>query len=346
MIRKLAATCITAALLAAPPQLHAQAYPAGPINLVIPLAGGDATDTAARALAEELARDLKVPIVPVNRPGAAGALGTDLVVKAPKDGHTILLTNNAALVFRTIIDPKVATYDPFKDLTPLGLAMRSPSILVAGAEQPFKSFKEMIAYAKANPSKMRIGTAGVGSVGHFCVNTLATLTGAELTMVPFTGAMPSVTAVRGGHVEGVILALGTMTGHLRSGAVRGLVISSKSADFPDIPTLAELSYREPLFGVWSAPLAPAALPPADEPVLSSLLVASPRRSRVWVVMVSRVLSTLAHRIARMARPCRGRTRAALLGLEAGTKRPPLSARASCVRRCLIASRARPSRRAE
>jgi len=259
MIRKLAVECIAAALLmGAVPQVNAQAYPAGPINLVIPLAAGDATDTAARAVAEELARELKVPVVPVNRPGAAGALGTDLVVKAPKDGHTILLANNASLVFRAIIDPKVASYDPFRDLTPLALAMRSPSILVAGADKPFKSLKEMVEFAKKRP--VRIGTAGVGSVGHFCVNTIGTLTGTDLTMVPFTGAMPAVTAVRGGHVDGVVLALGTMTGHIRSGAVRPLVISTKTADFPDIPTLAELGFSEPLFGVWTGFFAPAGIP--------------------------------------------------------------------------------------
>jgi tripartite-type tricarboxylate transporter receptor subunit TctC len=255
MIRNLIAAC-TALLL--PLCAAAQGYPTGAINLVIPLAAGDASDTAARAIADELARELKVPVVPVNRPGAAGALGTDLVVKAAKDGHTILLTNNASLVFRAVLDPKVATYDPLRDLTPLALAMRSPSILVAGAEQPFRNFKEMIEHAKKNP--LRIGTAGVGSVGHFCVNTISTLTGTELTMVPFTGAMPAVTAVRGGHVDSVILALGTMTGHLRSGAVRGIVISSKSADFPEIPTFAELGYTEPLFGVWTAFFAPAGVP--------------------------------------------------------------------------------------
>lgn len=128
MIKKIPAASLLAALaLALVPLARAQDYPKGPISLVIPLAAGDATDTAARTIAEELARELKVAVVPVNRPGAAGALGTDLVVKAPKDGYTILLTNNAALVFRTIIDPKVATYDPFKDLTPLALAMRSPA---------------------------------------------------------------------------------------------------------------------------------------------------------------------------------------------------------------------------
>ena len=255
MIRNLAAAVALGAALGG---VQAQPYPSGPINLVIPLAAGDATDTAARAITEELSRELKVAIVPVNRPGAAGALGTDVVVKAPKDGYTILLTNNASLVFRSVLDPKSATYDPFRDLTPLALAMRSPSILVANAERPYRNFKEMIEHARKAP--LSIGTAGVGSVGHFCINTIAALTRTELTMVPFTGASPAVTAVRGNHVEAVVLALGTMTAHLRSGAVRGIVISSKVSDFPDIPTLAELGYPEPLFGVWTAFFAPPGVP--------------------------------------------------------------------------------------
>jgi tripartite-type tricarboxylate transporter receptor subunit TctC len=262
MIRNLVAAVALAAANAA----HAQpSYPSGPINLVIPLAAGDATDTAARAITEELSRELKVAIVPVNRPGAAGALGTDLVVKAPKDGHTILLTNNAALVFRTVLDPKTASYDPFRDLTPLALAMRSPSILVANAEQPYHDFKEMIDYGKKAP--ISIGTAGVGSVGLFCFYTIASLTKADLTMVPYTGATPALTAVRGNHVGAVILALGTMTGHLKSGALRGIVISSKVSEFPDIPTLAELGYSEPLFGIWTAFFAPAGVPPEVTNVL-------------------------------------------------------------------------------
>ncbi len=260
MIRKLALACTLGTLVTFAQPLGAQSYPSGPISLVIPLAAGDATDTAARAVAESLSRELKVPVVPVNRPGAGGALGTDLVVKAPKDGYTIILTNNAALVFRAILDPKVATYDPLIDLTPLALAMRTPSVLVAGAGQPFRNFREMVDYAKRNPGRVRIGTAGVGSVGDFCVQSINALTGAGLTMVPFTGAAPGITAVRGGHIEGVILALGTMTGHLASGAVRGIVISGKSADFPDIPTLAELGFSQPMFGVWTGFFAPAGVP--------------------------------------------------------------------------------------
>jgi tripartite-type tricarboxylate transporter receptor subunit TctC len=244
-------------LLAAVTSLHAQDYPKGAVTLVIPLAPGDATDTSARAIAEELSQELKVSIVPVNRPGAGGALGTEFVVKAKPDGNTIILTNNASLVFRSILDPKTASYNPLTDLTPLGLAMRSPSILAVRGDAPYRTFPELVDYAKKHPGSVRIGTAGVGSVGEFCVRTINSLTGAGLVHVPFTGASPGVTALLGGHLEGVVLALGTMTGHLRSGALRGIVISSKYPDFPDIPTLSDLGYSERLFGIWVAFFAPA-----------------------------------------------------------------------------------------
>jgi tripartite-type tricarboxylate transporter receptor subunit TctC len=271
MTRTIVRAWICALVVLSPPLLSpsawAQGYPSGPINLVIPLAAGDATDIAARAIADSLSKDLRVPVVPMNRPGAGGALGTDVVVKGPKDGTMIGIPNNAALVFRAIIDPSTANYDPLKDLTPLALAMRSPSILVVGAEQPFRNFREMIEYAKQHPGQVRIGTAGVGSVGDFCVQTINSVTGAGLTMVPYTGAVPAVTAMRGGHIEGVVLALGTMTSHLSAGTVRGIVISSKWPDFSAIPTLEELGYKQPLFGVWTGLFAPAGVSPEAVAVL-------------------------------------------------------------------------------
>src|SRR6266849_5360839 len=247
---KIALKACAPLLLAGAPPVHAQDYPKAPVTLVIPLAPGDATDTSARAIADELSRELKVAIVPVNRPGAGGALGTELVVKSKPDGYTIILTNNASLVFRSILDPKTASYNPLTDLTPLGLAMRSPTILAVRGDAPYKTLGQMAEHAKKNPGRVRIGTAGAGSVGDFCVLTLNSL----------TGASPAVTALLGGHVEGVVLALGTMTGHLRSGTLRGIVISSKYPDFPDIPTLSELGYSEALFGVWVGFFAPAGVP--------------------------------------------------------------------------------------
>ena len=267
MTRKLRSALFCAAITVAAPYALAQQYPSSPINLVVPLAPGDATDTAARAMADALSKELNVPVVPVNKPGAGGALGTQQVVQAAKDGYTIVIANNAALVYRSILEPKVASYDPFKDLTPLGLAMRSPSILAVGGQQPFKTLKEMVDYAKKNPGKVRVGTAGEGSVGDFCVRSINSLTGADITMVPFKGAAPALTAMLGGHIEGVILALGTMVPHIQSGAVRALVLSTKWPQFPDIPTMTELGYSQPLFGVWTGFLAPAGVPPEVTKVL-------------------------------------------------------------------------------
>lgn len=259
-MNRFAGACAAALVLTAAPGLHAQEYPRGPISLIIPLAPGDATDTSARAMADEVSRELKAPIIPVNRPGAGGSLGVELLTKAKPDGYTIILANNASLVFRSILDPKSANYNPLTDLTPLGLAMRSPSIFAVRGDAPYKNFKELVEYARNHPGKVRVGTAGVGSVGEFCLRTINSLTGAGLVHVPYTGASPGVTALLGGHIEGVILALGTMTAHLRNGTLRGMVISSKYPDFPDVPTMAELGYSEPLFGIWVAYFGPAGLP--------------------------------------------------------------------------------------
>jgi tripartite-type tricarboxylate transporter receptor subunit TctC len=242
-------------------EVYAQAYPNQAINLVLPYAPGDTGDVAGRAMAEELAKLLKVPVVPVNRPGAGATTGTESVVKAKKDGYTILIAPNAALISTRILNPDTVRYDPFKDLTPLGMATRSPLVLAVRGDTEYKNFRELTEYGKKNPGKIRVGTFGVGSGGHFMVEIINSITGAAMTMVPFKGASPAITAVLGGHVEAVCPALGTITGHLKSGTLRGTVISSKFPDFPDIPTLDQLGYQQKLWGVWWAFFAPAGVPP-------------------------------------------------------------------------------------
>jgi tripartite-type tricarboxylate transporter receptor subunit TctC len=247
-------------LLGTTSPLGAQTYPTGPITLVIPLAPGDATDVAGRAMAEELAKLLKVPVVPLNRPGAGMVIGTDSVVKAKKDGYTILLTPNAALVSARILNPETVTYDPLKDLTPLGLTTRTPILVAVGKDAPYKTLPEVVEFAKKNPGKVRVGTVGTGSVGHLNVEMLNSLTGAGLTMVPFKGGAPGITAMLGGHVEGGAFSLGALSPHLKAGAIRGIVVSNKFPGFPDIPTLSQLGYRQNLLGVWLAFFAPAGVP--------------------------------------------------------------------------------------
>ena len=249
-----------AALAFLPAPAVAQAYPKAPITLVIPLTPGDATDIAARVMGEELGKHLKVPVIPVNRPGAGAALGTDSVVKAPKDGYTILITINAALTLRRVLEPLSAQYDPLKDLTPLGLSTRIPSILAVRDDLPYRNFPEMVEHLRKRPGTVRAGTVGAGSVGDFTVQIINSLAGVEMTMVPFKGASPAITALRGGHVEGVAVALGAVSSHLKSGAMRGIAISSKFPEFPAIPTMAELGYPQSLLGVWLAFFAPAGVP--------------------------------------------------------------------------------------
>jgi len=250
--------------------LMAQNYPKQPISLIIPLAPGDATDVAGRAIGDELSKLLKVPVVPVNRPGAGGTIGTESTVKAPKDGYTILITNNASVVYNRILSPETVNYDPFKDLTALGLVARTPILLAVRSESPYRTFSELVEWAKKNPGTVRIGTVGVGSVGHFTVEIVNSLTGIGMTMVPFKGAGPGVTAALGGHIEGVAVAQGVAAPHLKSGAMRGILISNNAPELPQIPTLAQLGYKQNLLGVWSAFFAPAGV----SPEISKTLIAA------------------------------------------------------------------------
>ncbi len=239
---------------------QAQPFPQGPVNIVVPLAPGDAADTTARLLGEELARALNTSVVVANRPGAGGALGTTAVVQAKKDGQTILFAPNSALTFRPVIEPQAVTYDAARDLVPLGISSRTPSVLVVRSDAPWRNFAELIEAAKKEPGRVRIGHPGAGSVGDFCIQLIGALTGAQLLAVPYAGAAPAVTALRGEHIDGVVLALGALSAQIKSGALRALVASARVPELPEVRTLRELGYPEELFGVWFSFHAPAGTP--------------------------------------------------------------------------------------
>jgi len=251
---------LASALVWLPATAQAQLFPSGPISLVVPLAPGDAADIAARALGEEISRLLKTPVLSINRPGAGGAVGTNVVVQARKDGHTILFAQNSALTFRAVLDPQAVTYDPLRDLVPLGTAARTPTLLVVRRDAPYRNFAELIEFSKKKSGQVRIGHPGSGSVGDFCLQLINALTGAELVPVPYAGAGPAIAALRGEHIEGVVLSLGALSAHIKSGTFRGLVASSRFPEFVDIPTMRELGYQEELFGIWFSFLAPAGIP--------------------------------------------------------------------------------------
>lgn len=260
-MRCVAGSIVLAVVLAClPASAQAQTFPAGPISIVVPLAPGDAADIAARAMGEEVSRLLNTPVLVVNRPGGGGTVGANSVVQAKKDGQTILFAQNSALTFRVVLDPQSVSYDPLRDLVPLGVASRTPSVLVVRSDAPYKNLAELVDFSKKNPGRARIGHPGAGSVGDFCVQLINVLTGADLLPVPYTGATPAVTALRGEHIEGVALALGALSSQIKAGAFRGVVASNPVPEFTGIPTLRQLGYPEELFGVWFSFLAPAGIP--------------------------------------------------------------------------------------
>lgn len=249
-----------ASLLALPLMAQANDYPRMPINLVTPLAAGDAADRAARLMGQELSSLLGVALTVVNRPGAGGSLGTQSVIRAPKDGYTLLFAQNSPLTLRRVIEPEAANYDPLKDLTPLALTTRSPSVLVVHKDAPFKTLKEMLAFAPKSPRDILIGNAGPGSVGDISVQLMSAATGTPLSSVNYKGAAPAVTDLMGGHIDGVILALGAVSTHVRNGTLRAIAISSPFPEFAAVPTLRQLGYKADLLGVWFGFFAPAGVP--------------------------------------------------------------------------------------
>ena len=252
-----------ASLLAVPFVARANEYPRMPISLVTPLAAGDAADRAARLMGQELGRLLDTPVTVANRPGAGGSLGTQSVIRAPKDGYTMLYAQNSPLTIRRILEPETANYDPLTDLTPLGMTTRSPSVLVVRKDAPFKTLKEMIAYAPKAPRGLRVGNAGPGSVGEISTELINSVAGASLVPVNYKGAAPAITDLLGGHIEGVVIALGAVSTHMRSGGnLRAIAISSPFPEFPEVPTLRQMGYKADILGVWFAFFMPAGVPKA------------------------------------------------------------------------------------
>jgi tripartite-type tricarboxylate transporter receptor subunit TctC len=272
--------CVVA-LAAAPLAAWAQAaWPKGPITIVVPLAAGDGGDTTARAMAEELTRELGVPVLVSNKPGAGGALGVQQVIAARKDGYTLLFTQNSPLTIRRVLEPAAAGYDPLRELEPLAITTRTPSVLVVRKDAPYDSFKEMVAHAKKHPGSVRIGTAGSGSAGDLSVQVINTQAGTDLASIPYKGAAPAITDALGGQVEGVILALGALAPHIKSGALKPIAISNPFPEFPKVPTLTRLGYKQDLLGVWFAWLAPAGTPPEVMQVLLPALQKAARSPQI------------------------------------------------------------------
>jgi tripartite-type tricarboxylate transporter receptor subunit TctC len=247
--------------------LQAQPFPSHPIQIVVPNDAGSAGDTAARAFADEFSKVLKTPVIVLDKPGASSTLGTDFVAKSKKDGYTMVYANTSAVVYARATNPEAVPYDPAKDLEPLGLHCFFSLTVTVQENSPWKTFNELIDYAKKNPGSVRFSMHGHGTIDHFNLEIIQSLTGTQFTMVPFKGAAAATTALLGGHVD-AIATVNTLVGpHVKAGKLRMLLITNKMREYPNVPMITELGYNRNLVSAWFAFFAPAGIPEEVKKVL-------------------------------------------------------------------------------
>ena len=247
--------------------VQAQPYPNRPIQIVDPMDPGTTGDITGRLVAEELSKILGTPVVVLNKPGASMTLGTDVVARSKKDGYTIAYTNTSAIIYAKVSNPEIVPYDPFKDLEPLGLHVFFSNVVAVHESSPWKTFSELIDDAKKNPDKIRVGTPGIGSLSHFCLALMETLTGAKFNHIPLKGTQPMIPNLLGKHLEVIITAPSQVLPFVSEGKARALAVSKKTPQLPDVPTLTALRYKQDLLSAWFALYAPAGVPEEVKKVL-------------------------------------------------------------------------------
>ena len=240
--------------------VHAQAFPAKPIKIVVAFAPGGATDVLARSLAQQMSVQTGATVIVENKPGASGAIAMELVAKAPADGYTLLWGSDTVVVQPLL--RKNFPVDPFRDLTPLARLGTAPNVISVNKKVPARDLKELIALAKARPGDLKYGSGGNGSSQHLSGEEFKIRSGTSMIHVPYKGTGPAVTDLLGGHIDLVFTGIGEVAPHAASGEVRPLAIMSEArvAALPNVPTLIELGYPGFIGGSWMGVLAPAGLP--------------------------------------------------------------------------------------
>jgi tripartite-type tricarboxylate transporter receptor subunit TctC len=250
-------------LAAATGTLAQAAYPAKPIRLIVPFPPGGGTDMIARTVAQKVADTNKWNVIVDNRPGAGGNLGVDAAAKAAPDGYTLVMAQTDNVVLNPLLYSKL-TYDPVKDLVPVGLVASGPAVLVVRADSPYKTLADVVAAAKAEPGKLTFASPGLGTVSHLISELWQTSSGMKLTHVPYRGLSQALPDVLSGQVDMYMGSIPTLQGHIKGGKVRALAVTgaTRSPLLPDVPTMREAGFKDFEFSSWYGFWAPANLPPA------------------------------------------------------------------------------------
>lgn len=240
----------------------AQSFPTKPVHLIISFTPGSATDIVGRIVAQKLSEMWGQPVVPENRAGAGGSIGSAVVAKAKPDGYTMLVNSNAHTVNPAIYAK--LPYDTLKDFTDIAPLAIQPNVLTVRPDGPYKTVRDLVNAAKAKPGALNIGHAGIGSGTHLTTEKFIAATGIKIVQVPFKGTPEVITAMFSGNVDAYWAPISAAMGSIKGGKLRPLAVSTskRNAQLPDVPTAAEAGVKgaeSPLwFGLWG----PAKMSPA------------------------------------------------------------------------------------
>jgi tripartite-type tricarboxylate transporter receptor subunit TctC len=224
---------------ALPKALSALDYPTRPVRLIVGLAPGGTTDILARLIGQWLSERLGQPFIIENRPGAAGNVATEAVVNTPPDGYSLLMISSANMINATLYDK--LNYNFLRDIAPVGGVAGVPLVMEVHPSVPAKTISEFIAYAKANPGKISMGSAGIGNSSHMAGELFKMMAGINTLHVPYRGAAPALADVIGGQVQGMFDGVPGSIEYIRAGKVRALAVTTamRLEILPDLPTLGE-----------------------------------------------------------------------------------------------------------
>lgn len=241
----------------------AQPYPSKPIRIIVPFAAGGPTDTHSRWAGQQITAALGQQVLVDNRGGAGGVIGTEAAAKAAPDGYTLLGGNPGPLTIAPSVR-KQLPYDPLRDFAPITLIARSASCLCIHPTVPARSLKEFVALAKTSPGKINYGTPGIGTVGHFAIESFAARAGIRMNMVPYKGAALFVVDLMAGNIDFAQVQVFQAAPYVRAGKMRAIAVTAtaRAPQLPEVPTASEQGLTGWSSYNWNGILAPAGTPQA------------------------------------------------------------------------------------
>ncbi|MPS26522.1 tripartite tricarboxylate transporter substrate binding protein [Pigmentiphaga sp.] len=257
---KLLSVLLPGLLCAASFDAAAQAYPSRPIRLVVGYAPGGGTDSLARVFADKISQGLGQPVIVDNRPGAAGNIASDYVVRAAPDGYTILMGNVGPMAVNPYLYK--LSFDPMRDLAPVTLLATAPLLVVVNPKLPVQTLQDLVALARRQPGKLSYSSAGVGSSNHLAGALFNIEAGTDIVHVPYKGAAPAVTDLISGQVQLSFQTLPSVGSNVKANMLRALAVTSatRSSVYPDVPTAAEAGLNNFEVSAWYSIVVPAGTP--------------------------------------------------------------------------------------